>query len=184
MVTSAPWVGLGGDDREQGAGPAVTDGVGQAAPGRLEDARVQRRERHVLRQQRHVVADGDDLAEQRQPEHLRGHDRGDLRRPGEGHRCRRPQWCRRHGHLAAVAQPEVAQQEIVGVEQGATGAGLRDRGDAGRRAPAGERDRITGAQAQRGEHLGVQPDHAAAGVQRRWAQTGGERQGRGHESSV
>lgn len=158
-------LGFGGDDPQQRAGPGIADPGRQAASGHLDQAARRGVGQHVLGQQRHVVPGGDHLAQQRQPEHLRGDHRDDLRRPGEQHPGRRDGRSGANPHLAAVAYAEVAQHQVVGVQQGAARGRLGRGDDPGGHPPAGQPDRIARPQAQRGEHLGVQPDDAAPGVQ-------------------
>jgi hypothetical protein len=164
------------DDGEERARPGVADPVRQAAPRGLDQRTVVRVRHHVLRQERHVVARGDHLAEQRQPQHLGGDHGNDLRRTGQRHPPRLHHRDRRDRHLPAVAHAEVADGQVVGVEQGAAGPGLRTGRDAGRRPGAHQAQRIAGVDRQRGHHLRVQPDDAAAGVQGRRPQGHGQRE--------
>jgi hypothetical protein len=171
-------------DGQQRAGPRVADPVRQAAPGRLDQRPVGRVRHHVLRQQRHVVAGADHLAEQRQPQHLRRHHGDDLGRPGQRHPARLAERDRRDRDLPAVAHPQVAQRQVVGVQQGPAGAGLGPRGDPGGGPVPGQPERITRVDRQRGHHLGVQPDDAAACVESRRPQGHGQREIVCHRGSL
>src|SRR6266508_2785831 len=83
--------------------------------------------------------------------------------------------------MPAVADAEVAQCQVVGVEHAPECAGLRERHDAGRGTPSGELDRVTGAQPERRAHLRMHPHDASAGVERGGPQACGESQrGRDH----
>ena len=94
-----------------------------------------------------------------------------------GHRCDR--------HRVTGPYAEVAEQEVVGVQQVPATARLRPGHDAGGDPATGQSDRVTGMQTQRGEHGRMQPDDAAAGVQGRRSQVRGENEiGLGHRPSV
>ena len=96
--------------------------------------------------------------------------------PGDDHPARLAQRRRRDRHRVAVADPEVAQQQVV-AEQVAAGAVRPGDGDHRAGGPAaGQPDRVPLGQAERREHLAVHPDHAAARVQPRGRQPGGQRQ--------
>jgi hypothetical protein len=165
-----------GNGQQRGR-PRVPDRGGQAAPGGGDQRAGFGGREHVLGQQRDVVLDGDHLAEQREAQHLRADQGDDVGRPGEHHAVGGPGRGGRDGDLAAVTYPEVAQEQVVGVEHRAARSGLGQRDDAGGLPAAGQPDRVARVQAERGEHLGVQPDDAAPGVERGGAQAGGERQG-------
>jgi hypothetical protein len=163
-------------DRQQRGRPRVPDRGGQAAPGGGDQRAGLGGRQHVLGQQRDVVLDRDHLAEQREAQHLGADEGDDVGRAGEYHSMCCPGRERRDGHLAAVADAEVAEEQVVGVEERAAGAGLGQRDDAGGLPAAGQPDRIARVQTERGEHLGVQPHDAAPGVERGGAQAGGQRQ--------
>ncbi len=148
--------------REQLGGPRAAHRTGHAAPRRRN---VQAGDGlDVLREQRDGVADGDDLAEQRQPHRLRG-EAARARRDPVSSTCL--PGSTRAGAITTtgpVGQPGVGQRDVV--EGGLPGRPVRVRGRDQRRGDpgAGQAHGVPGAQAERVDHLGVQPDHAAPGV--------------------
>src|SRR6185312_7457103 len=121
-----------------------------------------------------VVVARDDLAEQRLAQHGRPDRRHRLGGPGHDDPARLPQGCRRDRDLVAVPDAEVAEQQVVAQRLAAGTVG--DRGDGAGGAGAGQPDRVPRCQAERGEHLPVQPYDAATGVEPGPGEPGGQRQ--------
>ena len=161
---------------QQLGGPGAAQRPGHLPPG---GGHVQAgRGLDVLRQQRDRVPAGDDLADQRQPHGLRGQRGPGQLGAGEQHLPGRLHAGRADHHRDAVGQPGVGQRHVV---QGGLPGRPGGRGDQrGGHPGPGQRDRVPGAQAQRVDHLGVQPDDAAPGVRGRRGQPGDERDRCGH----
>ena len=118
------------------------------------------------------------------PQHVGRDTRPQMQRAGDGQPGGRHGGPGRDRDLTAVPAAEVAQQQVVGVEQGAR----LDPGAATATIPAVTRrpsaSPVARAQAERRQHLGVQPHDAASRVERGRAQRGGERKRRrGHASA-
>ena len=150
-------------DGEQHRGPRRSESRGQAAAGPHDVKGTERRE--VLRQQRHVVAGRQHLAEQGAAQHggVDGRHHRGVSGDGDAHRLRGR--CRCELHAAAVGDAEVAQHQVVAQQLTGSRARRGDRGERPRRTTSRDQHGVPHGQAEGGEHARVQPDDAAARVQ-------------------